>query len=237
MVNCIFTDNVASYGGGMYNWDSNPLITNCTLTRNAGALAGGGVVSEGTATPVILNSILWDNTNGEIIGSTVADVTYSDIEGGYSGATNINSDPLFQTGSVQLQSGSPCVDTGTATGAPAEDYAQTPRPQGEGHDMGAYEYQAIIGDVNSEDGVNLLDATLINLIVLMGEDDLNAYLTLQKMNTVREVLGNVNKDTSVNLLDATLVNLYILMGKDTLNDYLTSQGMDIVYIGEPYEEP
>jgi hypothetical protein len=36
---------------------------------------------------------------------------------------------------------SPAVDSGTDVGAPQEDYDGNPRPQGDGYDIGAYEYQ------------------------------------------------------------------------------------------------
>jgi len=55
---------------------------------------------------------------------------------------NINVDPLFvgTPSNVRLQTGSKCIDTGTSTGAPSSDMDGIPRPQGNGFDMGAYEY-------------------------------------------------------------------------------------------------
>lgn len=60
----------------------------------------------------------------------------------YPGAGNIDADPLFVNvggGNFHLSSGSPCIDTGTASGAPATDIEGNPRPQSYGFDMGAYE--------------------------------------------------------------------------------------------------
>ncbi|MGD8501173.1 MAG: right-handed parallel beta-helix repeat-containing protein, partial [Phycisphaerales bacterium] len=34
LTNCTFTGNSATYGGGMYNEDSNPILTNCTFADN-----------------------------------------------------------------------------------------------------------------------------------------------------------------------------------------------------------
>ena len=53
-------------------------------------------------------------------------------------------DPLFVdpvTGDLRLRAGSPAVDTGSATGAPAVDFAGVARPQGAGFDIGAFERQ------------------------------------------------------------------------------------------------
>ena len=43
-------------------------------------------------------------------------------------------------GDLHLQSDSPCIDAGTSDNAPVNDIVGTPRPQGAGFDMGAYEY-------------------------------------------------------------------------------------------------
>jgi len=92
----------------------------------------------------VVNSILWGNgTNLELRDGSVITVTYSDIEGGWPGEGNINADPLFrapQDGDYRLREDSPCVDTGTADGAPDEDIRGVPRPEGEGYDRGAHEF-------------------------------------------------------------------------------------------------
>jgi hypothetical protein len=72
-------------------------------------------------------------------------VTYSCVYDGYIGTGNSSADPLFmnsEIGDLRLSAGSPCIDTGTAEGAPATDLLGIPRPQGAGVDMGAYEYDA-----------------------------------------------------------------------------------------------
>jgi len=47
---------------------------------------------------------------------------------------------LFASGTLELRDGSPAIDSGDATGAPATDFAGTARPQGAGFDIGAYEH-------------------------------------------------------------------------------------------------
>jgi hypothetical protein len=102
----------------------------------------------------VTNSILWGNTavsSGNQIYGTSTTVTYSDVEGGFTGSGNINSNPLFvlsdpagagtpkTTGDYHIQSGSPVINQGTATGAPADDMDGDSRPLGSGIDMGADE--------------------------------------------------------------------------------------------------
>jgi uncharacterized repeat protein (TIGR01451 family) len=99
------------------------------------------------------NSIYWYNTatNGKVFGGTTREVSYSDIQNdGWpaSGVTNcISIEPRFistnefSSDFVRLDSGSPCIDTGTSEGAPALDLAGQVRGRGLGYDMGVYEFR------------------------------------------------------------------------------------------------
>jgi hypothetical protein len=51
----------------------------------------------GGASPVATNCIFWGNTSNQIYGGGFPQpiITYSDVQGGYEGKGNINSDPLF----------------------------------------------------------------------------------------------------------------------------------------------
>ncbi|HIJ71529.1 MAG TPA: hypothetical protein HPP87_09230 [Planctomycetes bacterium] len=106
VANCVFAGNVAmSPGvGGIFNQDSTCTISNCTFVGNSGSYANtlgselyakeflGGSPSNIT----IANSILWDGVE-EIYnddGSTIS-ITYSDIDGGWPGEGNIDTDPCF----------------------------------------------------------------------------------------------------------------------------------------------
>ena len=65
----------------------------------------------------LINSILWDNSPQEIelSPSSSITVTYSDIQGGWEGEGNIDSDPLFcapDSGDYSLAENSPCAGTG-----------------------------------------------------------------------------------------------------------------------------
>ena len=72
---------------------------------------------------------------------TSVGITYSDVQGGYSGESNIASEPLFASSdNYRLTANSPCIDAGTSNGAPATDLSGNSRPQDGGYDMGAYEF-------------------------------------------------------------------------------------------------
>ncbi len=118
-------------------------------------MQGGAIQCDITLSPkdpiILKNCILWGNTAPE--DSNIYEkekpliITYSNIQGGHVGAGNINSNPLFVdavNGDLHLQETSPCIDTGTADGAPADDIIGNPRPAGSGYDMGAYEHQGAI---------------------------------------------------------------------------------------------
>jgi len=127
MVNCTFWANSADGGGAIFNDNSVlPKVINCTFSGNQ-AIAGTAIACTSyeqsfPSTVQVTNSILWDGGN-EIWfddGSTVT-TTYSDIQGGYSGAGNINADPIFlhpDSGDFHLQPGSPCIDAGDNNSVP-----------------------------------------------------------------------------------------------------------------------
>jgi predicted outer membrane repeat protein len=126
ITNCIIAGNSTlisqkGKGGGMYLWDSPSMIVNCTITGNTATYHGGAIYYGGLYSQKdIINSILWDNNVGGIsdeisnIGEGTANVSYSNIEGGFPGVGNINSNPLFvspETGDYCLQPGSACIDS------------------------------------------------------------------------------------------------------------------------------
>ena len=144
VTNCIFSENSASLGGGINNDHASQTLTNCTFSGNS-AVLGGGMYNESSSSPTVTNNILWGDSPSEIYNasSSSPSVAYSDIQGGFTGTGNIDADPKFVDAANEdyhLQQGSPCIDTGTPSGAPATDLEGNPRPQGAGYDMGAYEF-------------------------------------------------------------------------------------------------
>jgi hypothetical protein len=126
IVNNIFMGNASYGGGGMHNYYSNVAVVNSTLAHNSAAGYGGGV-NNAYSNPSIANSIVWDNSGGQIANdaNSTPVVSYSDVQGGYSGSGNIDDDPLFidadgadnVTGTLddnlRLWSNSPAIDAGS----------------------------------------------------------------------------------------------------------------------------
>jgi predicted outer membrane repeat protein len=116
MTNCI-SEQSAQHGVRVSN--CSPLIANCTITRST--LYG---LSLASASPRVINSIIWGNTGGGISGGTPS-VSYSDIQGGFTGTGNINADPMFLNaagGDYRLDECSPAVDAGDPVELLTADY-------------------------------------------------------------------------------------------------------------------
>ena len=152
ITNCIISGNEAGVNGsGIYSFQDSPKITNCTIS---GGYEYSILIYCHSSFPVMKNSILWGcDVNGKVIGFEFGGitVTYSDVEqngygnmdGSADANNNIRKNPLFVNaagGDYRLTSGSPCIDTGTDQDAPDSDILNVPRPQGNGFDMGAYEF-------------------------------------------------------------------------------------------------
>jgi hypothetical protein len=145
LTNVIFSGNQAEDGGGMFDAEGNPALTNC---------------------------ILWDNVateeGSQVYGSSSAPViSYSDVQGsggsgtgwdtglGTDGGGNLDADPQFvtpitatlaptTTGDYRLLPGSPAIDAGDNAAVPISvtiDLDGHPRIVGPTMDMGAYEAQ------------------------------------------------------------------------------------------------
>ena len=159
--NCIFLNNNAPGvsagwygGGGVLNQEgATPTLMNCVFKgNNEYAIVSLGYTTASYAT--LMNCILWNDIPSEIMnaGGTTT-ITYSDVQGGYSGTGNINANPLFLNAAGGdfrfVSSGSPCVDTGdNSVVTEPNDLAGSPRiVDGDWNgtatvDMGAYELQS-----------------------------------------------------------------------------------------------
>jgi hypothetical protein len=145
-VDCIYSDATIVNNMIFANWAQgetalrccrcDPIVTNNTLCDNfaSGSSGAGGGLSTFYASPVVTNTILWNNTGPEIIVGTASNpiVTYCDVDGGWPGTGNINVNPLFVDqagGDYHLKATSPCIDAGSnmATALPEYDLEDDPR--------------------------------------------------------------------------------------------------------------
>ncbi len=160
---CVFS-NQAYRGGGVHSdGRSETWIVNTIVAGNRALNAGAGVrmvnssnylwhstvahnTPDGMSVGVALvyasarNTIVWGHSSTQAPSSLL--VSYCNVQGGYAGTGNIDANPLFVNPAqynYDVSVGSPCIDTGVFASVDV-DCIGTPRPQGDGYDIGAYEF-------------------------------------------------------------------------------------------------
>ncbi len=125
--NCVFTANTAtgSSGGGAI-WmgtGGNARVRNCTIVANNSVVNNvAGLRNQGADDATVANCILWDNVGpagaqtaaNQVNAATV--VTWSIVEGGFTGTGNSGADPLLAdvpNGDFALSAASPAIDAGS----------------------------------------------------------------------------------------------------------------------------
>lgn len=176
IVNSTFVNNTATYDGGAIDVSgSSPTsptvtITNCSFSGNNANGNGLPAPTPPTKVPgaidsflgavTITNSILWGDTttteystlnNPATSGGGSLSVTYSDVQGGFTGTGNFNANPLYINqagGDLRLAYNSPAIHAGTATGAPSVDLLGNSR--GSNPDVGAYQFKRRTSQITSQ---------------------------------------------------------------------------------------
>jgi hypothetical protein len=148
-----------SYGGGagMAFVGGTVTVTNCTIASNTSVHSRGGLYTFQAPAPVtVRNCIVWGNAGTQIDGAGLT-VTYSDVQGGYTGGTNLNIDPSL-TADYHLTDISPCVNAGDPAYTPVGelDIDGQPRVIKGRVDTGADEW-TWTGDVNGDGAVDVVD--------------------------------------------------------------------------------
>jgi len=172
--NVIITGNSAYYnGGGIYCYFSDPILQNVIISGNT-ADYGGGLYNSDNSNPTIINSILWNDLPYEINDPFgFVSVTYSDIQGGWTGTGNIDEDPLFVdplAGDFHLTENSPCID--------ADDPAYPLDPDNTICDMGTFYYHQdqyiIVEEIYPEpDSLTITEGDSINFYIYAIDPDGN----------------------------------------------------------------
>lgn len=137
MANSIVSSNIVSssssqLGGGVCfnNTGTSANIVNCTIAYNNAE----GIYTDGTGVQM-LNSIVYFNGT-QIHGAT--NVTYCDVQDGFTGTGNINANPIFYgTDNLIIVASSPCTDKGS-TNAAYKDVLFPPSLGSSRNDIGAH---------------------------------------------------------------------------------------------------
>lgn len=161
------SDHGALLGGSV-------IVSNCTFADN-----GTSAIAEDGLVAVVASSVVRGGIS--IDGSSVLTVSYSNIEGGWPGIGNIDAGPLFVdpgSGDYRLQPTSPCIDAGDNAAVPKgidtdldgnPRFVDDPNTPDTGNspdggpvvDMGAYEFQSCLGDINNDGVVNVVDLLML----------------------------------------------------------------------------
>jgi hypothetical protein len=146
---CTIVNNRAWASGGATLTDGTGTtmrIERCTVVGNQATSwrfgHQGGISMANWSSVEVVDSIVWGNQGYQIRAfgapydrGTSVTVSYSCVQGGFTGTGNIGGDPLFENGPARdhrLQSGSPCIDAG--------DPASPADPDGSRADMGAFPF-------------------------------------------------------------------------------------------------
>jgi hypothetical protein len=150
-------------GGGIALLAADPStrMTNNTLFDNVANIAGGGIYADNSVACLIESTILWGDRariDAEVSGTPT--LAHCDVQGGFPGDGNLDSDPLFAdpaNDDFSLRATSPCIDAGD----PADmdcgvDGKGNPRRL-DGHlagtwrvDIGCYEFDHVRLDVTGQ---------------------------------------------------------------------------------------
>jgi parallel beta-helix repeat protein len=190
LTNCTVSGNTAgNYGGGLNFYYGSATLTNCTVSGNTAANGGGGLYAFNNYYSVfgaltLTNTIVAGNTNtsaaasditgsaagtNNLIGTGGSGGLVNGAGGNLVGVANALLAPLGNYGgptqTMPLLPGSPAIDAGTSTGAPAFDQ------RGQGRvgavDIGAFESQGFTIAVTSGSGqsTNISTAFAAPLVV------------------------------------------------------------------------
>ena len=172
ITNSLFANNISGhFGGGLAICESSPLVSNLTVVGNHSiGVNCGGIFFYQHSSPVVMNCIVYGNTNESLIEMPVQmwSWTYDGfapefhnclVQFGFDRISNnemihvyescIDADPLFADAEAEdyhLTAGSPCIDAGS-TETPESvlsgfDLDGMERVKGNQIDMGAYEFSA-----------------------------------------------------------------------------------------------
>ncbi|MGD8454443.1 MAG: hypothetical protein PVJ57_21730 [Phycisphaerae bacterium] len=210
LTNCTIAANSAEHGGIIDCENSAPVLANCTVASNVTTSSNSAGIDCWASQPTLNNCIIWDNgeTPAKLAGGSDLYVTFSDFEDGWSGAGNIDEDPLFvdpENDDFHLSPDSPCIDAGDPAFVPSPGDADL---DGEYRvwdgdeddvaivDMGADEFGSyVFGDLNCDGAIDNFDIRAFVLAIT----DPEAYA--ERYPNCNAALGDLTGDGLVNNFD------------------------------------
>ncbi len=256
----------ANYGGGVYINAASPTLDHLIITRNHAIRDGGGIYCTHNANPIFKHLTVsadtaersngglftFDNSSATIINSIFRSnipigtpagqtITFSNIQNGYAGQGNINSNPLFVdpgNGNFHLQENSPCIDAGDPNSPPDQDESRA--------DIGAFyfdqtPYPRIVASHDSLDfGGVLPGAELARIITIINQGD--ADLIVQHPTTDGEPFHADPEDwESVTLEPLDTLEAEVFFAPTEIGDFVghfiiesndpDNETLDIILIG------
>lgn len=164
----LFNNTAQSGGGAIYCQEAEPLLMQLTVTNNTSTSGAGAIQTSSANSTKVVACNIWNN--GIFPMSESMNVKYSNIEGGYTGATNIDLDPQVDPADPDcssLQPSSPSLNKGISDfnyypNLPSTDLYGNPRLHQhtlsihDRSDIGAYEYPGLMApaNFNATDGNN-----------------------------------------------------------------------------------
>jgi hypothetical protein len=268
-INCVFVGNVATEGPAIQNvggyLSGSPIgevttILNCSFSSNTGR-QGSALYNWAGSSATLTNSILWGDSGApEINNTTTCTISYSDVAGTSLGGSNISADPLFvripnsgpdstwataddDYGDLRLESGSPCIDTGSSAAVPGgvtTDIAGKSRFVGSAVDMGAYEHGApatITGAAGNNSYYAQLSADGSALQVWAGSTPSGSpsasYATSTLESLSFDTSAGGNNSLVVDLSNGMPADLGFIGGTGANNVIVTGLGSSSIINGQP----
>jgi predicted outer membrane repeat protein len=201
VTSALFSGNTATGdGGGIYNSSSDIAMLHCTLSHNTAA-DGGGAFNSGSS-PTITNSIIaLNDPNGLADNGGVSTITYSNIQGGFAGAGNIDSDPMFvDADGADNVMGTADDDLRLLAGSLSIDAGDSPHTVGAGLTTDLDGSPRGVDGSAANTGIPVLGTTIVV--------DMGAYEVPNPCDNALE--GDINCDGVVNELDFALMALHWL---------------------------
>lgn len=209
LYSCSIIGNSASTGGAVYNDSSTATLSNCTILMNSAS--NGAALTNSSSSATVINSIAFLNGSSVFFNATTSSsisVTFSAIQGGYTGMGNISSYPKFvrlpwtgpdgvmgtnddDAGDLRLKSDSQAINTASTSDVATDiDNAGKPRIVDSKADMGAY-----------EGGVSITEKTIYVDLKAVGANDGTSWTNAFK--SLQSALAAASDGDSIKIADGT----------------------------------